>query len=59
MPPDTLLDPPAIFALVVEEDSAAAAHVVFEFYLGILLHVYLDRCRHKVVPSQPEFLYFL
>ena len=33
VPPETLFDPPAVFALIVEQDPAATAHVVFQFYL--------------------------
>lgn len=31
VPPDTVANPPAVFALIVEKHAAAGAHVVFEF----------------------------
>ena len=31
VPPDTVANPPAVFALIVEEHAATGAHVVFEF----------------------------
>jgi hypothetical protein len=31
VPPDTVANPPAVFPLVVEQDAATGAHVVFEF----------------------------
>ena len=55
MPPQTALDPPAVFALVVEEGAAPAAHVVFEFYLRVLLHTYLDCDRPGLVPWKTGF----
>jgi hypothetical protein len=50
MPPQTALDPPAVFALVVEQGSAPAAYVIFEFYLRVLLHIYLDCAKRLLVP---------
>jgi hypothetical protein len=34
VPPDTVANPPAVFALIVEKHAAAGAHVVFEFGPG-------------------------
>jgi len=50
VPPEAALDPPPVFPLIVEQRAAPAAHVVFEFYLGILLHTHLDCGRAPVVP---------
>lgn len=37
VPPDALLDPPAILALVVEQHSTSRTYVVLELYLKSLL----------------------
>jgi hypothetical protein len=50
VPPQTALDPPAVFTLVIEQCSAPAAYVVFEFYLRILLHIHLDCANRLLVP---------
>ena len=50
VPPEATLDPPPVLTLIVEQRAAPAAHVVFEFYLGILLHTHLDCSRASVVP---------
>ena len=55
MPPQTALDPPAVLPLIVEQGAAAAAYVVLEFYLGILLHTPLDCRRLGLVPSKKWF----
>src|SRR5688572_23597903 len=55
VPPQTALDPPAVFALIVEQGSTPAAHVVFEFYLRVLLHNHLD-CRSPVSVPCESFL---
>ena len=51
VPPEALLNPPAVLALVVEEHAAAAADVVFQPYLKILLHAYLDFAGADPVPG--------
>lgn len=53
--PDAALDPPAVFALVIKQDAAPAAHVIFESYLGILLHTYLDCTFRGLVPLEKWF----
>ena len=41
------LDPPAVLPLIVEQRAAPAAHVVFELYLRVLLHIHLDCVRRR------------
>ena len=48
--PGAALDPPAVLALIVEQRAASAAHVIFEPYLRILLHIHLDCVPSAVVP---------
>lgn len=55
MPPEATLDPPAVFPLIVEQRAASAAHVVFELYLRVLLHIYLDCVSGALVPSKNRF----
>jgi hypothetical protein len=55
MPPHPTLYPPTILALVVEQHATAGAHLIFEFYLGILLHTYLDCERPLAVPNGTLF----
>ena len=55
VPPEALLDPPAVFPLVVKQNAAAAAYVVFQFDLGLLLHVLLDCPGSPVVPASRHF----
>src|SRR5688572_30466509 len=55
MPPQTALDPPAVFALIIEQGSTPAAHVVFKFYLRVLLHIHLDCANPGLVPCQIGF----
>ena len=55
MPPEAALDPPAVFPLIVEQRAASAAHVVFELYLRVLLHIDLDCVRRALVPSKNRF----
>jgi hypothetical protein len=52
VPPHATLDPPAVFALIVEQDAATAAHLVFELDLRVLLHIYLDYGAPLVVPPK-------
>src|SRR6266487_1837930 len=46
VPPEAVFQPPAILALIVEQHAAAAADVVLQFYVRILLFhdlfIYLD-----------------
>lgn len=51
VPPEAALDPPPVLPLIVEQRAASAAHVVFEFYLGVLLHTHLDCARGTLVPG--------
>ena len=50
VPPEPVLDPPTVLPLIIEQRAAPAAHVVFEFYLRILLHIHLDCSRPRLVP---------
>jgi hypothetical protein len=52
VPPEAALDPPAVFPLIVEQDAAPAANLVFELYLRILLHIHLDCAGRSLVPSK-------
>ena len=56
VPPQPALDPPAVFPLIVEQGAAPAAHVVFELYLGILLHIHLD-CGRPASGSLPKTVF--
>ena len=55
VPPRAALDPPAVLPLVVEQGAAPAAHVVFELYLRVLLHIHLDCVPRALVPSKIRF----
>jgi hypothetical protein len=37
VPPQAALDPPPVLTLVVKQHATAAAHVILQFWLGILL----------------------
>ena len=50
VPPEPVLDPPTVLPLIIEQRAAPAAHVVFELYLGILLHTHLHCGQPSVVP---------
>ena len=54
VPPEAVFQPPAILALVVEQHAAAAADVVLQFYVRILLFhglfIYLDFAGRSPVP---------
>ena len=50
VPPRAALYPPAVLALIVEQRAAAAAHLVLELDLGVLLHIPLDCVRRALVP---------
>ena len=43
------------FPPIVKQRAAPAAHVVFELYLGILLHIHLDCRGWPLVPCQKRF----
>jgi hypothetical protein len=52
VPPEAAFDPPAVFPLIVEQNAAPAADLVFELYLRVLLHTHLDCAGGFVVPGK-------